>query len=102
MRGNIESPATWLSETLSTITSKVFTKLTISLIIASSDVTNENRAREWRSVDNMLDQFSMCDDVTLVASPPRWAVKDKFRELAEGSFPSMWKNERVVVEMPPP
>jgi len=96
VRGTVESPATWLSETLSTIPSKVLTKLTVSVFITSSDAANK-----WHFVDNVLDHFSLCDDVTLVASPPHWTVKDEFKELAERLFPLMRKNGRMVVKMLP-
>lgn len=62
-----------------------------------SRAANENLAREWHLVDNVLDQLNICEDLTLAAGPLRhWAVDDKFKELVEKSFPSMWKHGRVV------
>ena len=104
-RASAEGPAKWLSETLSTITSKAFTKLIISVVITSfsSYAARDNQARGFHSVDNVLDQLSLCEDVTLVASPPQhWVLEGRLKELVENLFPSMWKNGRVVVENPPP
>ena len=95
-RANAESTATWLYKTLSTITPKAFTKLTISVVI----LTSHNPASETQvhSADNMLDQLSLCEDVSLVVSPPQHcAVEDRFKGVVEKSFPSMWKKSRVVV-----
>ena len=96
--------AAWLFGTLSTITSNVFTELTISIARVSFSFSNtsENQVREWNSVDNVLDRLSLCEDVTLVVKPQLWAIDDEFKGLIEKYFPLMWENERVVLEGPPP
>jgi len=89
---------------LSTITSEAFTNLTISVIITppKSHAGSQHQARWWHPVDNALDRFSLCRDVTLVASPShRWVVEGGFKELVEKSFPSMWENGRVVIHHDP-
>jgi len=101
---NIERIAGWLSETLLTVTSNVFTKLTLSIALASFFLrtTGANYVHGWNSVDNALDRLSLCEDVTLVVKPEEWVDMDKFGELVEIYFPLMWENERVILEAPPP
>ena len=99
---NTESAAGWLSETLSTITSKVFIELTVSMTLISftSHTENEGLVRGWGSIDNVLDQFNLCEDASLVAGSLFW-LDDGFRDLVERHFPLMWKRGRVVLEVPP-
>jgi len=101
---NTELVATWLSGTLSTITSNVFTELTIRVTRMSFSLrdTDENQLCGWNSVDNMLDRLSLCEDVTLVMRLQYWVTNMEFGELMEKYFPLMWENGRVVLEMPPP
>ena len=99
---NTELAATWLSETLSTITSNVFIKLTICIARVSFmfHTPNEDRVRGWNSVDNVLDRLSLCEDVTLVIRLQDWVVDDTFKGLVERYFPLMWENGRIVLEGP--
>ena len=101
---NAELFATWLSGTLSTITSEVFTELVICItrVTHSFKAANEDRVRKWNSVDNVLDRLSLCEDVTLVVRPQFWVIDAKFEELIENYFPLMWENGRVVLEGSPP
>jgi len=96
--------AGWLSGTLLTITSSVFTKLTISVahVPFFLHAAAENRVGGWNAVDNVLDRLSLCEDVMLVVRPEGWVERDKFEEAVEKYFPLMWENERVVLEVPPP
>ena len=104
-RSHLEGVSGWLSETLSTITSKLFTKLTISIAPAPfmfRDAT-ENESCEWNSVDNALDRFNLCEDVTLVVRSLDWVVADhQFKEAVGNHFPLMWETGRVVFEVLPP
>ena len=103
---NIGRAPRWLSETLSTITSNVFTELTISIPIALVSFVlqtgGENHLREWCLVDNVLDRLCLREDVMLVVRLQRWMVGDRFQELIERCFPLMWENGRVMLEVPPP
>jgi len=58
--------------------------------------------RGWNLVDNVLDRFSLCDDVTLAVRLENRADEDRFRKAVVKSFPSTWKNGRVVFEVQPP
>ena len=89
---NPESSVGWLSETLSTITSKVFTELTIYPYFAS--------VRGWNSVDNVLDRLNLREGVTLVVR--RRMREDGFEDMIKTYFPLMWKKGRVVLEVPYP
>lgn len=64
-RAHIESASGRLSETLSTITSNAFTKLTVYIALVPFMVRNaaEIQLREWNSFDNALDRFNLCDNV---------------------------------------
>lgn len=97
---NTEVFATWLSRTLSTITSDTFTELVISIarVTFSFHITSESQVRQWNTVDNVLDRLSLCEDVTLVVRPQFWVIDDKFKELVGSYFPLMWENGRVVLE----
>jgi len=99
-RGGAEDPTRWLSETLSTITSTVFAELTI--YFPSVYTVSENRARGWNSVDDVLDRLNSRGAVTLVVRPAWWVVGDKSEDLIGKCFPLMWKNGRVVLEVPSP
>jgi len=101
---NTELFATWLSGTLSTINSNVFTELVICItrVTFSFHTASESQVREWNSADNVLDRLSLCEDVTLVVRPQFWVIDNKFKELIENYFPLMWENGRVVLEGPPP
>jgi len=103
-RSRLESAAGWLSVTLSTVTSNLFTKLTISIVLVSSFIraTGEIYVREWNAVDNVLDQLSLCEGMTLVVKAKVWVEEDKFGEVIEKYFPLMWGSGRVVSEVPPP
>jgi len=98
-----EGVVDWLSETLSTITSNVFTKLTISVALDPflSPTANEFQVREWSLVDKVLDRFSLCD-VTLVVRRDNVGVGDMFRVFAKRYFPLMWENGEVVPEVESP
>jgi len=63
-------------------------------------ITSE-KLREWNSVDHVLDQLDLCENVTLVLRPRHWVVLDRFRVLTENYFPLMWKKGRVVLEEQP-
>ena len=97
-----ELVATWLSEMLSTITSNVFTELTICIARVSFmfHTASEDQVRGWNSVDNVLDRLSLCEDVTLVIRLQHWVIDDKLRGLVERYFPLMWDNGRIVLEGP--
>ena len=103
-RSHLESAARWVSGTLLTATSNVFTKLTISIALVSVwlRATGENYVRGWNSVDNALDRLSLREKVTLVVKLKQWAEEDKIVEVIKTYFPSMWESGRVVVEIPPP
>src|SRR6267143_116382 len=75
---NTELFATWLSGTLSTITSDVFAELIICItrVTYSFHAANENQVRQWNSVDDVLDRLSLCEDVTLVVRPQSWVIDD--------------------------
>ena len=96
---NAERAAAWLSETLSTITSNVFTELSIS-IFAFRPPT-EDQVRGWNSVDNVLGPTRLFEGVTLVVRPQH-TVGTQFKPLIEKYFPIMWEDERVVLEGPSP
>jgi hypothetical protein len=100
---NTELVATWLSETLSTITSAEFKELTIYIarVSFSFHIASDNQVRGWNAVDNVLDRLSLCEDVTLLVRPQHWTIDDRFKGLIEKYFPLMWENERVVLEGPP-
>ena len=89
----------WLSETLSTITSKVLTKLTVA--IAAATFSNENAARSWSPLDTVLDRFNLCEDVALVIRLKERVEEDLSKRLTKRYFPLMWKNGRVVFEVLP-
>jgi len=102
---NVGSAPRWLSKTLSTITSNVFTELTISIPIAlvlfAFQAGGENHVDGWRLVDNVLDRLSLRKDVALVVRPQRsWVMVDKFKESIQKHFPLMWENGKVVLEIP--
>ena len=97
---NAESAAAWLSETLSTITSSVFTELSISIFAYCAPT--EDQIRGWNSVDNVLGQARLFEGVILAARPQHSVVEGKFKGLIETYFPLMWGDERVVLEGPPP
>lgn len=101
---NMEFVAAWLSETLSTVTSNVFTELIIHTASGASSfhTTTDNQVLGWNSVDDVLDRLSLCEDVTLVVRPENRVIDDKFKALVEAYFPLMWENERVVLEGSPP
>jgi len=101
---NTELFATWLSGTLSTITSNAFTELIIWItrVSFSFHTTNESQIRWWNSVDNVLDRLSLCEDVTLVVKLQQWVVGGEFEGSVEKCFPLMWENRRVVLETPSP
>jgi len=103
-RARLESAAGWLSETLSTITSNAFTKLTISISLVSFlfRAVGDDYVRGWNSVDDVLDQLNRCEDVTLVAKMTEWVKGDNFGGVIEEYFPLMWVKGRVVLEVPPP
>ena len=103
-RAHLENAAGWLSETLSTVTSNMFTKLTISIALASFLFRSEgeNDVREWNSVDDVLVRLSLREDVILVTKITEWVEEDEFRDVIEKYFPSMWEKGRVVIEVPPP
>ena len=67
---NTEHAAGWLSETLSTVTSNVFTELAVSITV--SHAANENLMRGWGSVHRALDQFGLYEGVALVARWLHW------------------------------
>ena len=97
--------AGWLSEALSTITSNVFTELTVSIALVSLASYNMagNELRAWNSVDNALNRFNLCDGVTLVVKTQDWVGEDQIiRGLVRNYFPSMWDTGRVVFEVLPP
>ena len=96
----MEAAAAWLFGTLSTITSNVFTELTMTIAPPSPSFyfASVQRVREWNSVDDVLDRLSLCKDVTLVVILQNSAIDDEFRELIERYFPLMWENERVVLK----
>jgi len=50
-------------------------------------------------IDNVLDRFSLCDDVTPVVRLENSVLRDRFKELAERYFPLMWENGKVVPEV---
>ena len=58
--------------------------------------------RGWNPVDDILDQFSPCADVTLVVSKQFWVVGHEFEDLIREYFPSMWEKGKVVLEVAPP
>jgi len=89
---NPEFAARWISKTLSTITSKVFTDFAIRF--SPFHTGSENQARWWNSVDDMLDRFDPC--VTLVLEAKHRAGVGKTGDLVEMYFPSMWKKGKVV------
>ena len=98
---NREGAVGWLSETLPTITSNVFTKLTISINLDpfSCGAANENLVRGWSPVDRMLNRFGLCEDVTLAVRVENWVEELDLRGLIEKYFPLMWGNGRVVFEV---
>lgn len=89
----------WLSETLSTITSSVFTELLIS-IFAFCPPT-EDQVHGWNSVDNVLGLSRLFEGVILVVRPQH-TVGSKFNGLIKEYFPCMWGDDRVVLEEPLP
>jgi len=96
-RENTESAARWLSGTLSTITSNVFTEFTIC--IPSFYTPSEDRVRAWNLVDNVLGRLNLRKGVTLVVT--RRLTREDEHSI-EKCFPLMWKNRRVVLKVPPP
>jgi len=76
----------------------VFTELTINIarVSFSFHTAGESQVHGWNSVDNVLDRFSLCEDVTLVVRPQHLVIEDKFKELIEIYFPLMWENWREV------
>jgi len=100
-RENTKSTARWLSETLSTVTSNVFTELTIH--VPPFYTADEDRVRAWNSVDKVLDRLSQCEGVTLVVKLQYWVEEDAmFQAQFETNFPLMWKNGRATLDIPPP
>ena len=91
-----EGAARWLSETLSTVTSNVFTELTIH--VPPFHTASEDQTRAWNSVDNVLDRLSQCEGVTLVVKLQHWVEEGQI----ETDFPLMWRNGRVTLDMPSP
>ena len=92
---NAEHAARWISKALSTITSNVFTKLTICfppLYSASGD-----QARWWNSVDDVLGRFRPPVNVTLVMTARNRVGGGNIEDLAEKYFPSMWENGKMVL-----
>ena len=96
---NAEDTVGWLSKALSTIISNVFTGLTISIPIITS--VGEDQVRGWSSLDDVLDRFSPCADVTLVLRPQYWVAGQKFEDSIRKYFPSISKHGKVVFEEPP-
>jgi len=95
----MEGVARWVSETLLTITSNVFTELTI--YFPPDRTVSENELSGWNSVDKVLDRLSLCEDVTLVVTTIQWEGGDSFNGLIRVCFPSMWGNGKVMLKMPP-
>lgn len=95
---NAEHAAGWLSKALLTITSDVFAELTVC--IPAFYTTNENQVHGWNPVDDVLDRFSSCADVTLVVR--HRVVGHELEDLIRKHFPLMQKNGEVVLEVPPP
>ena len=80
-----------------TITSDVFTQLTICLPPGSG--ARDNQVRGWNSVDNALNRLDSFEAVTLVVRLPHPAEEDgSTGKFIERSFPAMWKNGRVLFE----
>ena len=79
-----------------TITSDVFTQLTIRLPPGSG--ARDNQVRGWNSVDNALNRLNSCEAVTLVVRPPHPAEEDMSMELIERYFPEMWKDGRALFD----
>ena len=63
---------------------------------------DENYARGWNAVDDVLDRLRPCEYVTLVVRPEEWMETGKLGKMIEKYFPSMWERKRVVLEVPPP
>ena len=103
-KSGLESGAGWLSKTLPTVTSNEFTKLTISITLVSFllRAVDENYARGWNAVDDVLDRLRPHEYVTLVVRPEEWMEAGKLGKMIEKYFPSMWERKRVVLEVPPP
>ena len=92
-----ESFTRWLAATLSTITSDVFTELTV--YFPPVYTASEDQVSGWNSVDDVLDQRILCEDVTLVVgSLHRVRESDAFKDLIRICFPLMWKNGKVVLK----
>ena len=96
---NAEYAVRWLPELLSTITSNVFTKLTVYL--PPFPAPREDQVRPWSPVDDVLDRFSRRADATLVVIP-YYPAGGEFEGSIRTCFPSMWKDRKVVVKPPPP
>ena len=94
-----EHVAGWLSDTLSTITSNVFTKLTVC-IIAMPFSTRAAIENSGGSVDPVLDRFSLCEDVSLVMRMQGRMEEEESKGLAEKCFPLMWRSVKIVIEVP--
>jgi len=59
---------------------------------------SDGQVREWNSVDNILDRFDLCKDVTLMLKPLDWMWQERFKALTEKYFPLMWQKGRVVLD----
>ena len=88
----------WISETLSTVTSRGFAKLTISVPFASftSPKTTRVQLLAWNTIDNVLNQLDLCEDVTLAVRSPDWVTKRQLKETVEDCFPFMCGNGKVL------
>ena len=89
----------WLSKALSSITSNVFTGLTI--FIPEYYTADEDRVRGWSPFDDVLDRFSPRVGVILVTRPMVWLGCYEFEDSVEKYLPLAWKNGKVVLEPPP-
>jgi len=85
-----ERAAKWISEVLSTVTSNAFNKFTIRFPPVYT--AKKNQARRWDLVNDVLDRFSPCVDVSLVMTAQD---RGKTEDLVKKYFPLMWEKGKV-------